>query len=200
MALLMTPLLNTTSPSQHAGQEIASSLEPAYAGFWVRVIAKLIDLFILLLILLGTFLMATLILLFLQGWEPLHQEFAALLASAKSGKPMAASETLPLTFLVVILLQLPIHFIYYVYFTASSFQGTPGKRWTGIYVIRTDGQKVGLGSSLARYMGAGISQMVFPLGHLMVAFTPGKRALHDFIARTYVVYGHPVPQSPPAIK
>ena len=67
---------------------------------------------------------------------------------------------------------------------------TLGKRALGLYVIRMDDSKVGIGRAFARYMSYFISVLTIGIGFLMIAFRRDKRGLHDLICDTQVVKRH----------
>ncbi len=71
----------------------------------------------------------------------------------------------------------------------SRWGTTPGKYLLGLYVCDLDG-RVGLpfGRALLRFVGYFLSSLALGLGYLMPLFTERKRALHDFVAGTYVGY------------
>ena len=70
----------------------------------------------------------------------------------------------------------------------SMFSTTIGKRVVGIYVLRPDGSKVGVGRAFARYLATWLSGFLLFAGYLMVAFRQDKRGLHDLICDTVVVF------------
>ena len=65
---------------------------------------------------------------------------------------------------------------------------TLGKRPFGLYVVRSDGSRIGPGRALARHLLTELSFM-FTLGliFLVVAFRRDKRGLHDLICDTVVI-------------
>ncbi|HTP25298.1 MAG TPA: RDD family protein, partial [Anaeromyxobacteraceae bacterium] len=75
------------------------------------------------------------------------------------------------------------------YFTMFIGMGgqTPGKMLLGLKVVRTDGEAVGFGRALVRWLGQCLSLLLLGLGFLMVAFSGRKQGLHDKIAGTYVI-------------
>lgn len=75
---------------------------------------------------------------------------------------------------------------YFAGMEASPWHATLGKRVLGLKVVATDGRPVGLARALLRYCAAGISWVLLNLGHAMAAWTPDKRALHDYVAGTRV--------------
>ena len=80
-----------------------------------------------------------------------------------------------------------LHFLYLVIFW--SWQGgTIGQLLLGIQVRReADGQRIGIGTSILRYIGYLISVWVFYLGLIWVAFDARKQGWHDKIAGTLVI-------------
>ena len=70
----------------------------------------------------------------------------------------------------------------------SIWATTIGKRVMGIYVLRPDGSKLGPVRAFARYLAYVVSALPFLFGYLMVAIRRDKRALHDLICDTVVVY------------
>jgi uncharacterized RDD family membrane protein YckC len=64
---------------------------------------------------------------------------------------------------------------------------TPGKMAAGIRVLRADGEAVAVGRAFGRALAEHLSAVTLGLGYLAAAFGP-KRALHDYVAGTRVVY------------
>ena len=64
---------------------------------------------------------------------------------------------------------------------------TIGKRIGGLYVLRPDGAKAGLGRALGRYFASILSFMLFGIGYLIIGLRRYKRGLHDLICDTVVV-------------
>ena len=67
---------------------------------------------------------------------------------------------------------------------------TGGKHQFRLSVIRTDGSRIGPGRALARSLFTGLSALFLGLGFLMIAFREDKRGLHDLICDTKVVRRH----------
>jgi|HubBroStandDraft_6_1064221.scaffolds.fasta_scaffold00376_4 uncharacterized RDD family membrane protein YckC len=65
---------------------------------------------------------------------------------------------------------------------------TIGKMAIGVKVIRTDGSEVGWGVSVARYFMKIVSGIILAIGYIMAGFDDEKRALHDRVCDTRVVY------------
>lgn len=73
------------------------------------------------------------------------------------------------------------------------FTGQTIGKWTlGLRVVSVDGGEIKLPRALIRVVGYAISALPFYLGYLQILVDPQRRALHDRLARTAVVY---VPQT-----
>jgi uncharacterized RDD family membrane protein YckC len=96
---------------------------------------------------------------------------------------------LPLLF---VLLALVSQAVYYVWMTSSSHQATLGKMAVGIKVVRSNGQTLGVGRSLARFAAYVLLPLVtcyvaLPVSAFMSGLTARKQALHDMIVDSLVV-------------
>lgn len=78
--------------------------------------------------------------------------------------------------------------IFIVIFTASKLKASPGKLILGIQVLTLDNKQIGIGRSIGRYFAYIISTFTFMVGYIMAGFTKDKKALHDLICGTRVVY------------
>ena len=119
----------------------------AYAGFWIRVAALLVDDVVLLVpyyLLLHTF----------GRWG---------------------------------LLSLLGMVLYFPLMESSASQGTLGKIVFGLKVTDTSYRRISFARAFGRYLAHIPSGLLLCLGYAMVAFTPQKRALHDYIAGTLVL-------------
>jgi uncharacterized RDD family membrane protein YckC len=79
---------------------------------------------------------------------------------------------------------------YFVVFWSSTGQ-TPGMRALGLRVTTTGGGAVGVGRALIRVVGLGLAIVPLFAGFLPVLVDDRRRALHDFMAGTVVVYDAP---------
>ncbi len=64
---------------------------------------------------------------------------------------------------------------------------SPGKRALGLRVLRRDGSGAGLARRLCRSLAQMLSELIFCIGFLMIAFRKDRRGLHDLICGTVVV-------------
>jgi uncharacterized RDD family membrane protein YckC len=123
----------------------------------------------------------------LQGGDPLqlarqldadgqlHRAMDAALAQTR------ALLAMPLLWFVV------LGAIYWLSFEASRWQATPGKRVLHLRVTGLAGEKPRLPSVMLRHGAGTLSWLTLNLGHALAAWTPQKRALHDYVAGTRVI-------------
>ncbi|WP_417899851.1 RDD family protein [Bacillus haimaensis] len=86
-----------------------------------------------------------------------------------------------------------INFLYYLIIPVIWSGFTVGKRVVGIKIVRTDGKKVGIGTTLKRYILASLVYVVtlgiaFIISAFMIGLRKDKRSIHDLIAGTQVIY------------
>ncbi len=141
-----------------------------YAGFWIRVLACVIDA-VLIYVVIGVLAVIA----------------AVMLGGVGAGRP--PEETATTAGWVFILISLAITLFYYIYFPSGRWQATPGKRICGIHIIRTSGKRVTRALALGRLLAYYISAVPLYVGFLIVAFTDEKKGLHDMVCDTRVVYG-----------
>jgi uncharacterized RDD family membrane protein YckC len=67
---------------------------------------------------------------------------------------------------------------------------TPGKRFLGVRIVRTDGKRLRWGNAIRRKVGYWISALLF-LGYLWVIVDSKRQAWHDHLAGTLVLYSWP---------
>lgn len=64
---------------------------------------------------------------------------------------------------------------------------TPGKMAMGCRIVSADGGAISGGQAIGRYFAQILSTLLLLIGHLMIAWTPQKRGLHDYLAGTVVI-------------
>lgn len=171
-----TELLEDLARQNAALQTVIDRARPA-AGFWTRLAAYLIDLFVLSLI-------------FSFVWTPLADarhwavpEFPVNLTDAamqRYWQEMGAwqDKALPVF--------LPIFLLYTVLLTGR-FGATLGKMLLRVKITRLDGSPIGYNRALLRWLASLLSNVLF-FGYILVGLRPDKRGLHDLLAGTKVVY------------
>jgi uncharacterized RDD family membrane protein YckC len=136
-------------------------------GFWVRVVAALVDLVIVSVLQLALVFLLIYILGLTDG--------------------ITSGDTKELLAGLVGIFSTLVGLIYYVFFIGYCGQ-TPGKMALRIKVIRTTGEDIGYGRAFLReVVGKFVSGIVLGIGYLWVAFDPQKQGWHDKIAGTYVI-------------
>lgn len=137
------------------------------AGFWIRVMATIVDSFILFAV----------------------QFVTAMVAGVGLASSGATEVTVKGMTALVELGGWVLGFLYIVGFTAAR-GATPGKTALGLRVVRDDGEeRVGWGKALLREVLGKILSSILLIGYIMVAFRADKRGLHDILAKTSVVKG-----------
>jgi len=141
-----------------------------YGGFWIRVAARLIDTVVLYvaqipiqLLLIGRVL--------LPGTRPPAESAAALISAA----------------LWVTLASWVLRGVYEV-LMLRYLGATVGKLAVGLKVVRTDGSGLGWGVAVGRFFMYIVSGIILAIGYIMAGFDPEKRALHDRVCDTRVIY------------
>ena len=145
---------------------------PAYAGFWNRFAAAVIDAIVTVI---GTLLLLV----------PLYVGlFFSLMDDM--GEPDFQT-ILPVAQPIGNFVSLVAGWLYYSLMESSRFQGTLGKMAVQIKVTDLEGNRVSFGRASGRYFGKFLSGILLLAGFIMVAFTAKKQGLHDILAGCLVV-------------
>jgi uncharacterized RDD family membrane protein YckC len=83
-------------------------------------------------------------------------------------------------------LVLALGFVYFVGFWVAR-GATPGKMLMGVQIVTKDGEPIGLGRSIVRYLGYFLSGVLLLTGFITIGLRRDKRGLHDLLAGTVVV-------------
>jgi len=142
--------------------------EMRYAGFWIRLVAKVLDSLILGVIMVVIFGIA-----------------AALLVPLLHGNPDSGAAIL--IFGVLALVMLVVHFSYLIWFVGK-YGATPGKMICRLKIVSAEGRPVGYWLATGRLFAEMLSALVLDIGYIIAAFDREKRALHDHICKTRVIY------------
>lgn len=82
---------------------------------------------------------------------------------------------------------LVIPWLYEAFCLSSKHMATLGKRAAGIIVVDTNYVRLSFGKASVRFWSK-IPSAFLLIGFLMAAFTSKKQALHDYLAKTYVIW------------
>jgi uncharacterized RDD family membrane protein YckC len=133
------------------------------AGFWIRFLANLIDGVLIL--------MLAAIVAVLIGEENFWYQWNNDIDSTSES---VANLFYSITFIII--------------FTASKFMGSPGKLACRIKVVNVDGSKISMLKSIGRFFCYVISALPLLIGFMIAGWNEEKKALHDMICKTRVVY------------
>ena len=136
----------------------------AYAGFWIRVGAKLLDGLIL-----GIF------------FVPPFIYFAFKSGSNPQFGRLQIFQLLFQLFFMAANLGYQIFFL-------GKYGATLGKMACGLRVITADGGNISYARATGRVFAEMLSGMICYIGYIIVGFDDQKRALHDHICNTRVIY------------
>ncbi|MGI8745257.1 MAG: RDD family protein [Bryobacteraceae bacterium] len=132
-----------------------------YAGFWIRVVAVLLDA----------------IALFLVNSIFTFAIFGSVVSTRLDFARLGLSY----------LISLALGFSYYVFFW-SRFGATPGKMALKLKVVTAQGGPISVGRAVGRYFAYLLSGFTLGIGYIIAAFDSEKRALHDHICNTRVIH------------
>jgi uncharacterized RDD family membrane protein YckC len=150
-----------------------------YAGFWLRLVAYVIDAALL-------------------GVGTLVVVFAAVAVVGAGflrnlGNDMDSADNLfagigILIVLGIAFLLLGAGWIYYAWFESSTHQATPGKMSLGLMVTDMQGRRITFARASGRFFAKIITNLIpFFIGYILAGFTEKKQALHDMIASCLVL-------------
>jgi uncharacterized RDD family membrane protein YckC len=158
---------------------IAVALPSPYAGFWLRVVAYIIDSIVLGVIFGVLFLIGIAIV----GVGSLHTMVRGM-DSGDAEPPVAFI----LMLIFVSFLGLIAGWLYHAYLESSPNQGTLGKMALGLIVTDLQGRRISFGHATGRFFAKIITSLIpLGIGYMMAGFTEKKQALHDMIAATLVL-------------
>lgn len=141
-----------------------------YGGFWIRVVALLIDSIILRVVV-----------------APIGMIFGALgfAGGMIHGLPHAGMALVGggVTFILLLFGS----WLYEAFMESSSYQATVGKMIFGMKVTDLNGNRISFERATGRHFAKWLSGMILGIGYIMVGFTERKQGLHDLLAGTLVL-------------
>ena len=159
-------------PAPPAWQPPQVSQPPvAYAGFWLRVVAYIIDA----------------IILGMAGVVAFFPLFRANIHAFTTQNPWEVYTSMSRPLFAIRLLALMLGWIYYASMESSSWQATLGKKILGLRVTDLAGNRISFSRASGRFFGKILSGMILGIGFLMAGFTARKQALHDILAGCLVL-------------
>lgn len=165
---------------------------PSPAGFWKRYVAYFVDIVLLYIV---VEILSTVYFSF-QAYSQadlLKDLLGSLNAASERGEtpdPFAIMKSMEAILLPSLIFSSAAYFIlagiYFSWMESSPHQATLGKRLLNIKVTNHLGEPIKLPQAIGRYLAATLSWITLNLGHALAAWTPQRRALHDYIAGTRV--------------
>jgi uncharacterized RDD family membrane protein YckC len=146
-----------------------------YGGFWMRFLARIIDGLILTVI-----------------FTPLSFVIVAFAGRSIVPRPGSTPDLSQLGPLLAIMLgfsaiEVVLMAIYEAWFVSNRY-ATPGKLVLGFQIVRPNGDKLSFARAMGRFILYYFGSLIFGIGSIIAAFDDEKRALHDRICDTRVVY------------
>jgi uncharacterized RDD family membrane protein YckC len=148
-------------PNWGAAPTITDGTAPyGYGGFWLRVVAYIID---------GVVLnIATWIIALVAGVD--------IFAGGTSNLALTTNG-----------ISLVISWLYFALMESSERGATLGKMALSLRVVTENGQRLSFANATGRFFAKIVSALILGIGFIMVGFTDRKRGLHDMMASTLVV-------------
>ncbi len=166
-----SPDVSSYSASASAQQAVAPVAGVGYGGFWIRVVAAIVD---------GIILRVAV--------SPIRMIFGGLgLAGTMSGVPHIGLALVGGGFTLIVLVF--GSWLYEAFMESSSYQATLGKMIFGMKVTDLSGNRISFERATGRHFAKWLSGMILGIGYLMVGFTDRKQGLHDLLAGTLVRRG-----------
>jgi uncharacterized RDD family membrane protein YckC len=156
----------------------------AYAGFWKRFAALLID-SIIIGVVVGLVMMIFGVGMFagMSSMDATQMDATQMDEDAATALAAGLFAGMMSFFMIIAAAE----WLYFALMESSAKQATLGKMALGIIVTDANGNRLSFGRATGRYFAKIISGAIFCIGYLMAAFTEKKQGLHDMIAGTLVV-------------
>lgn len=134
-----------------------------YAGFWIRVLAYIIDAILI-------WIVVAIV------------AYLAIGPSAIDGSAAPSSGRSAITLILLV-----VEWLYFAGLESSAWRGTVGKKACGLIVADLEGNRISFLRATGRFFAKIISAFILLIGFLMVGWTHRKQGLHDKIAGTVVL-------------
>jgi len=157
------------SPAAPSYTIVAPVARVRYGGFWIRVVAAIIDSIILRVLV-----------------APVAIVFGSL---GLAGGVMTGIPHIGLHLLgggITVVLLLFGSWLYEAFMESSSYQATLGKMIFGMKVTDLNGNRISFARATGRHFARWLSVFTLFIGYIMVGFTERKQGLHDMLAGTLV--------------
>jgi uncharacterized RDD family membrane protein YckC len=161
------------------GQQSVPGSQPTYAGFWIRLVARLIDAVVI------GIPFGILFIVF----AAVGGVFAANAGATTQDAQTASGAAFGGAFILLYLIALVVQVGYWIYFWGSS-GSTVGMRLLHLRVVdAVTGGPIGYGRATARFLMSIVNSWACYIGWIWVAFDPRKQGWHDKVANSVVLQG-----------
>ncbi len=150
-------------------QPVVSTTSVRYGGFWIRLVAALID---------GIIVQAVVF--------PVTMILGAMIGAAGIAVSMPGEGIRLVGFIVGAALGFLASWIYEATLESSSRQATLGKMALRLKVTGLAGNRISFARATGRHFGKYLSTIILCIGYILAGITERKQALHDMIAGTLV--------------
>jgi uncharacterized RDD family membrane protein YckC len=151
-----------------------------YAGFWLRLVAAILD---------NIILFVPVVPLWILMFASLVPEIAAA-----RGNPMLLMASMFPRLIFFVLLFVVMKWLYWALMESSNWQATVGKKALGLYVTDLEGNRVSFGKASGRFWGGrglsnvpGVGGLYYLIDCICAGVTERKQAVHDMIAGCLVM-------------
>jgi uncharacterized RDD family membrane protein YckC len=164
-------------------QKLREGVAPAgfvrFGGFWLRVVATLID---------GIIMAIPMGILQAVLFASLGLSLARMAPDPNAAPEEVFRMLAPMFGMVGLswLVSIVVGCSYETFFIVQ-FAATPGKMALGLKVVRPDGTKLGISRAIGRYFAKLLSGMILGIGYIIAGFDSQKRGLHDMMCDTRVI-------------
>lgn len=138
-----------------------------YGGFWVRVVAYVID---------------AVIINVTSSIVGLILGMGLAISMSGSGNPAMEAASV----LTGGVAGFVISWLYFAILECSAWQATVGKKAMGLVVTDMAGRRIGFGRATGRYFAKILSTFILMIGFMMAGWTARRQGLHDMLAGTLV--------------
>jgi|SRR5450432_2099304 len=149
----------------------AAVAAPHYGGFWIRVVASVLD-FVLMFI----------------AFIPVRILLGSIVTITAMNAQLPMHELFVLRRAIRIGVAVVLNLTYRTAMESSRFQATFGKLAVGLKITDERGSPISFGRAVVRYFSKLLSLLALGLGYVIAGFDAQKQALHDRIAGTLVMY------------
>jgi uncharacterized RDD family membrane protein YckC len=160
-----------------AAPPVAYAPPSIYGGFWIRLLAHLIDHIILGVVAAPLFFITVL---------P-----SIIRIAQQADRDQEPSPEMIITIISSVFVYIALAFVgqwlYEALLSSSSWQGTIGKKILRLKVVDEAGNRIGFGRATGRFFAKILSSMFMCIGFIMIGFTERKTGLHDMLAGTRVL-------------